>query len=92
MRSFNWDPEKNEMLKKERGISFEHVIFAIENDQLLDVLEHPNPEKYGGQNLYVVEIENYAYIVPFVDHGDERTLKTIFPSRKYTKLYLDKER
>jgi uncharacterized DUF497 family protein len=92
MRSFNWEPEKNEMLKKERGISFEHVIFAIENNQLLDVLEHPNPEKYKGQKLYVVEIENYAYIVPYIDHGDERILKTIFPSRKYTRLYLDKER
>ncbi len=91
MRSFNWEPEKNEMLKKKRGISFEHVVFAIENDQLLDVLEHPNPEKYKGQKLYVVEIENYAYIVPYIDHGDERTLKMIFPSRKYTRLYLDKE-
>ena len=80
------------MLKKKRGISFEHVVFAIENEQLLDVLEHPNPEKNKGQKLYVVEIENYAYIVHFVDHGDERTLKMIFPSRKYTRLYLDKER
>ncbi len=92
MKSFNWDPDKNEMLKKERGISFEHVIFAIENNQILDVLEHPNPEKYGAQKLYVVSIENYAYIVPFIDRGDERLLKTIFPSRKYTRLYLDKER
>ncbi len=51
MKSFNWEPEKNEMLKKKRRISFEHVVFAIENDQLLDVLEHPNPEKYKGQKL-----------------------------------------
>lgn len=91
MKSFNWDSEKNEILKKKRGVSFEHVVFAIENDQLLDVLEHPNPEKYKGQKLYVVEIANYAYIVPFVDQGDERILKTIFPSKKYTKLYLGKE-
>ena len=91
MKLFTWDPEKNKMLKKKRGVSFEHVVFAIENEQLLDVLEHPNPEKYKGQRLYLVEIENYAYIVPYIDHGDERVLKTIFPSRKYTKLYLWKE-
>ena len=58
---------------------------------MLDILEHPNQEKYEGQRLYVIEVNNYAHIVPFVDSGNERFLKTVFPSRKYTKLYLGKE-
>ena len=80
------------MLKRERDVSFEQVVFSIETGQILDVLEHPNPAKYKGQRLYVIEIENYAYIVPFEDRGNERFLKTIFPSRRYTKLYLKKEK
>ncbi len=92
MKTFNWDNEKNEKLKSEREVSFEEVVFCIENDQLLDVLEHPNQKKYRGQKVYVVAINDYAYIVPFVDYENERFLKTIFPSRKYTKLYIDKEK
>ena len=75
----------------ERGICFEEIVFFIENDQLLDILEHPNPEKFSGQKLFVVAIDDYAFIVPFVMHGEEIFLKTIFPSRKYTKLYITKE-
>jgi uncharacterized DUF497 family protein len=87
---FNWDEEKNKKLQIERGVSFEEVILAIEDGRLLDVLEHPNREKYGGQKLYVVAVNQYAYIVPFADRGNERFLKTIFPSRRYTKTYLRK--
>jgi uncharacterized DUF497 family protein len=89
---FNWDEEKNKKLQVERGLSFEEVILAIEDGRLLDVLEHPNQEKYRGQRLYVVEMDRYAYIVPFEDRGNERFLKTIFPSRRYTKTYLRKEK
>ena len=92
MKSFNWDAEKNKQLKKQRGVCFEQVVFAIEEEKLLDILEHPDSVKYEGQRLYVVEIDNYAYIVPFEDQGDERLLKTIFPSRKYTRIYLGKEK
>ncbi|MDY6950645.1 MAG: DUF4258 domain-containing protein [Thermodesulfobacteriota bacterium] len=92
VKSFNWSPEKNERLKRERGVSFEQVVFCIEGGRLLDVLEHPQPGRYKNQKLYVVDIDNYAYIVPFVDEGDERFLKTVFPSRKYTRLYLHKEK
>jgi uncharacterized DUF497 family protein len=88
---FNWDEEKNKKLQIERGVSFEEVILAIEDGRLLDVLEHPNQEKYVGQRLYVVAMGHYAYIVPFEDRGNERVLMTIFPSRKYTKTYLRKE-
>ncbi len=92
MKSFNWDADKNKLLKKNRGVSFEQVVFAIEEGKLLDVLEHPDPGKYEGQRLYVVEIDNYAYVVPFEDRENERYLKTIFPSRKYTSIYLPREK
>lgn len=92
MKIFNWDNEKNEKLKLERGISFEEIVFCIENDQLLDILEHPNQKKYKGQKVYVVAVGDYAYIVPFIDYNNERYLITAFPSRKYTKIYFDKEK
>ena len=91
MKIFNWDNHKNEKLRIERGVSFEQVVFCIENEKILDIIEHPNEEKYKGQKMYVVEIDNYAYIVPFVDKNNERFLKTVFPSRKYTKLYIEQE-
>lgn len=92
MKYFRWDSQKNEKLKQERNISFERVVFHIKQGDLLDVLEHPNQQKYPGQRIFVVQIEGYAYAVPFVE--DERWvfLKTIFPSRKLTKKYLSKEK
>ncbi len=91
MKIFNWNYDKNKILRKERGISFEEIVFYIENGGLLNVLEHPDQTKYQGQQLYVIAINGYVYIVPFVDNGDELFLKTIFPSRKYTRLYLSQE-
>jgi len=88
---FNWDNKKNEQLKKERGVSFEQIVFLIENDFVLDILKHPNKKKYGSQKVYIMNIDNYAYAVPFEDEGTERILKTIFPSRRYTLKYLRKE-
>lgn len=88
---FVWDEEKNRVLKEGRGVSFEMVLQAMEDNRLLDVLEHPNKDRYGGQRMYVVEIDRYAYIVPFEDKDDERILKTIFPSRRYTRLYISRE-
>ena len=85
---FNWSDEKNRILKEERGVCFEEIVYSIENGQLLDILEHPNPDKYSGQRLYVVAIDDYAYIVPFITQGEEIFLKTIFPCRKYTKQYI----
>ncbi len=84
-----WDETKNEWLKKERNISFEDVELAILEDRILDILEHPNKEKYPNRKLLIVNIENYAYVVPFLeDEEGNIILKTIFPSRKYTKKYL----
>ena len=89
MRSdFDWNEDKNQLLVEQRGISFERVISAIERGGLVDVLEHPNQERYRGQMIYVVDIEQYLYLVPFVTRPDgSRFLKTIIPSRKATRDY-----
>lgn len=85
---FSWNDEKNEQLLAARGISFEAVVFHIERGDLLDVVEHPNQEKYGGQRMFIIKIEDYAFLVPFVESEDEVFLKTIIPSRKATRKYL----
>ena len=85
---FNWSEEKNAVLRRERGISFERIVVAIEEGHLLDVLEHPNQAKYGNQLVLIVEIDRYAICVPCVqqENGDF-FLKTLFPSRKYAKQF-----
>ena len=81
--------EKNEILKKERNISFEDVILSIENGYLLDDIEHPNKDKYQNQNIFIilVQIKNYVYLVPYVEEEDYIFLKTIIPSRQMNKKY-----
>ena len=86
--TFDWSEEKDERLRRERGISFEEVIVAVEEGNVLDILEHTNPSRYGGQRLYIIEIDSYVWVVPFVDNDEIRFLKTAFPSRKLTKRYL----
>lgn len=88
MKYFSWSEAKNKRLLVERGISFEDIVLYIEKGFLLDVLEHPNPEKYPGQKIFVVQIEAYVYLVPFIESEDEVFLKTIIPSRKATRKYL----
>jgi uncharacterized DUF497 family protein len=88
MKYFAWNPEKNERLKQERGVGFEEVVFHIERGDLLDILTHPNQARYSGQRLFVVNIDDYAYLVPFVEGEGEVFLKTIIPSRKATNTYL----
>jgi len=88
MKYLNWNSEKNELLKKERGISFEIMAFQIEVGNILDVIDHPSQDKYLGQRIFVIEFEEYAYFVPFVENDDEVFLKTIIPSRKAIKDYL----
>ncbi len=90
MKYFTWNEEKNEQLKQERNISFEEIVVQIENEQILDIVEHPNDEKYPDQMIMIVECNQYAYLVPYVETEDEIFLKTIIPSRKATKKYLDK--
>ena len=81
--------EKNELLKKQRDISFEDVILAIENGDLLDDIEHPNKEKYSNQNIFIIliRVKNYVYLVPYVEDEETIFLKTIIPSRKMNKIY-----
>ena len=89
MKRYNWNTEKNEILKFERDVSFEEVVFHIEKGDELDIYQHPNQDKYPNQMVSVVAINNYAYLVPYVEESeDEVFLKTIIPSRKATKKYI----
>lgn len=88
MRAFDWNEEKNEFLKGARGVSFEEVVFHIQNGDVLDVIKHPNAGRYPKQNIVVLNIEGYVYLVPYVKERGIRFLKTIIPSRKATKEYL----
>ncbi len=85
---FRWDNDKNAQLKKERNVSFEQVLVAIESDNLIDILDHPDKEKHPNQVLMLVSINDYVYAVPTVIEKDEFFMKTIYPSRKYTERYL----
>lgn len=88
MEYYRWNHDKNERLKEERGISFEQVILHIERGDVIDVLVHPNQSKYPNQQILVVKIQDYAYLVPFVEDEEGKFLKTIIPSRKATQEYL----
>ena len=90
LKYFTWDVDKNEKLKAERGIGFEEIVFLLDRGNLLDILEHPNQQRYGGQKILVVRREDYVYLVPFVEDARLVFLKTIIPSRKATKQYLEK--
>ena len=91
MKLFNWNRDKNESLRKNRDICFEDILFYIENDFLIDDIQHPNQEKYFGQRMLVFNIDDYIYLVPYVENKDEIFLKTIIPSRKATKDYLERK-
>jgi hypothetical protein len=88
MKTFSWNDEKNALLKAERQVSFEEIVLSIELGCLLDVLEHPNQERYKGQKVFVVQIDTYVFLVPFIETEDKIFLKTVIPSRKATKKYL----
>jgi uncharacterized DUF497 family protein len=88
MKVFRWDDEKNEKLKEDRGVCFEQVVLLMEREDVLDTLEHANQVTYPGQKIAVVKIGDYAYLVPYVQQGDDIFLKTIIPSRKATKKYV----
>ncbi len=88
MKVFRWDNEKNELLKKNRGVCFEQVVLLMEREDVLDTMEHPNQDKYPGQKIAIVKINDYAYLVPYVQENEEVFLKTIIPSRKATDQYV----
>jgi len=89
MKQFDWNEEKNEILIQTREISFEEIVVYISRGDLLDILEHPDKQKYPGQRIFVVNINSYAYYVPFVEDNETIFLKTIIPSRKLSRKYLN---
>ena len=91
MKYFDWDSQKNQKLKQERDISFEEILIAIEDGKILDIVEHSSKSKYPNQKIFIVNINNYAHLVPFAEDGEKVFLKTIIPSRKATKKYIIKK-
>ncbi len=88
MKPINWNSTKNQQLISERGISFEDIVFYLQQGALLDDVEHPNTDIYPNQRVFVINIDDYAYLVPYVENRKEIFLKTVIPSRKATKIYL----
>jgi len=87
MQIFRWNAEKNEILARERRITFEEIVQRIESGAKVIETDHPNKEKYPNQKILIIDVEGYAYIVPCVIDKNEYFLKTIIPSRKATKKY-----
>ena len=87
MKIYNWDSDKNQQLNLNRGISFEKAVFYIEHGGLLDDIVHPNVTDYPNQRIFILKIEDYVYLVPYVESEYEIFLKTIIPGRKFTRIY-----
>ena len=92
MKPINWNSTKNQQLIAERGISFEDVVFYLQQGELLDDIEHPNEEKFSHQRVFVLNIDDYVYLVPYVENRKEIFLKTVIHSRKATKQYLGEDK
>ena len=92
MKYYDWNDEKNKILKKLRGVSFEQVELAIESGDLIDRVKHPNAQKYPNQKVFLVKIEDYIYSIPYVEDDEKIFLKTIIPNSKATKKYLGDKR
>jgi uncharacterized DUF497 family protein len=90
MQDFDWNIQKNEKLKTERNISFSEIVEAIKQEKIIKIIDHPNQQKYPGQQIFILDINNYVYTVPFVEDEEKLFLKTIIPSRKLTKKFLKK--
>jgi len=88
MKPINWNSTKNQQLVAQRGISFEDIVFYMQQGQLLDDIQHPNRDKYPEQRIFVINVDNYVHLVPYVEDRQEIFLKTVIPSRKATKQYL----
>lgn len=92
MTRYAWNEEKNRRLKAERNVSFEEAVAHIAIGDLLDIIEHPDSERYRGQRIFIVKMHDYAWLVPFVESVGEIFLKTIIPSRKATRKYLGRNK
>ena len=88
MSEFDWNDEKSESLEKTREICFEDIVILVQNGHLIKVIKHPKKDRYPKQNMMVIDVEGYIYLVPYVKSKGIRFLKTIIPSRKATREYL----
>ena len=88
MSEFDWSDEKSRHLERTRGMCFEDVVVCIQNGDVIDVIRHPNQERYPGQNMMVINVDGYVWLIPYVKQAGVRFLKTIIPSRKATREYL----
>ena len=86
MKYYDWSDKKNKFLIKERGVSFEEIVLAIEGGRLVDTIK--NSARYANQMVFCIQIKNYIYAVPFIEEDKKLFLKTIIPNRKLTKKYL----
>ena len=84
-KKVNWNFEKNEILKKERSVSFSNILQAIAQGNFWKISDHPNKEKYPNQRILQIEINDYIHTIPFVESEEEIFLKTIFKDRKANK-------
>lgn len=91
MKPYDWSTTKNDVLKIERGICFDDVVVAANEGRILKVTDHPNQKKYPGQMIMIIEIDNYAYVVPYIEDKEKIFLKTVYPSREATKKYIIKK-
>lgn len=91
MKPYDWNEAKNIKLKAERLVSFEDILTAIDDGRILANIEHPNKSRYGNQKMYIIKIEDYVYLVPYVEDDEKVFLKTIIPSRRATRKYLKGE-
>ena len=91
MKIFRWNAEKNEMLARERGITFEEIVQRIEFGAKVIETDHPNKKKYPNQKILISDVDGYAYLVPCFTDKNDCFLETIIPSRKATKKYLGGE-
>ena len=85
--NFDWNIDKNELLKETREVSFEMVLEEISEGRILEDNPHPNQEKYPNQYIFVLKMNEYCYLVPYVQNSGTIFLKTIIPSRKMMKKY-----
>ena len=88
MKYFARNNEKSESLKRQPGVSFEDIVFHIQREDLLDVLEHLNQQRYPGQRIFILNMDDYVLLVPFVESSTEIFLKTIILSRKATNTHI----
>ena len=80
MKEIRWNLLKSERLKRTRGASFEEII----QSKLIAVKKHP---KKSNQNIMLFDSKGYIWVVPYVETENEIFLKTLYPSRSYTKQY-----